>query len=61
MQLELNVPENAVVNAVLAVVGYVDGDGNMAYLIHTPGDVPQSTLIGLAELAKHQLMHDESA
>jgi hypothetical protein len=46
------VPEGAVPIASVAVVEYLDTDGNTRFGIEHHGDVPLSTFVGLMELAK---------
>lgn len=54
------VPENAIINATICVVSWLNGEtGKMHYAVKTTGGTPISTLLGLLELAKFDLLHDD--
>lgn len=48
----VELPEDAIPSCAFEVVGYLDSDGEMAYVGRIQGDVPLSTMIGLIEMAK---------
>lgn len=50
-------PPGAVPTEAVVVVGYLDSDGDPSYHVRTGGECPMSTILGLLEMGKHQLLH----
>jgi len=50
------VPSAAVITDAVAVVAFIDADGNAAFRVLCDSDAPVSTTIGLMELAKAHLL-----
>jgi len=52
------IPEHAVAEVGVRVVGYIDEDGETKFSYEFHGDSQNSKIIGLIEMAKLQWMHD---
>lgn len=52
-------PNNAVITAEVEFVGYIEpGSTDMKFATRTGPDSPASTVFGLVEMGKHQLLHE---
>jgi hypothetical protein len=52
-----DLPEGAIVNVEVGVVGYIHpDDGEMAWALRTNCDAPTSSVVGLLEMAKLDLI-----
>jgi len=56
MQIEINVPEDHVVNAQVTVIQTLGPNGKIGYMVSQDGSAALSTCLGLLELAKDALI-----
>lgn len=60
MRFLAELPEGAIPNSVIEVVGYLDTDGEQKYCLRIDGDVPYSTHLGLLRFAEHDLVEERN-
>lgn len=53
-----SIPQDAVVEGFYSIITWIDPDGERCWRTYNQFDLPVSTLIGVIELAKHQLIKD---
>jgi hypothetical protein len=53
--------EGRVENCAIWIAQYIDSNGEMPYVVKQRGDVPLSTVVGLLELAKQDLIKTREA
>lgn len=53
-----DLPDDAIINSTVCVVGWLDGDGGLRYAVKTTGDVPLSSQMGLLVMGMLDLYHD---
>lgn len=51
-------PDEAIVEGVIAVVPYIDGEGESKWMLWWRCDLPASQMVGLLEMAQLKLLHD---
>lgn len=51
-------PDGAIPNGEVAVLSYLDVDGELCYAVWNDGLLPLSSYLGLLELAKNDLIRD---
>lgn len=54
--IEIEIPENCIEAGSVAIVQYMDADGELHYVVDIDGDLPLSSFVGLMEMGKMRLM-----
>lgn len=54
-EIDTEIPDGAMVTAEIHVVAFLEEDGTSNYVIHTRGDSPMTTYLGLTVIAQDEI------